>query len=109
MKVTQSKGFWNEFTCELTEELDKLAGLNSADLFHHYLLVDNIGIQDRVIPFRVPGGTVGCVHLAQDSNEIIKIDVYTDYVVKTYPADVLKHLDKFIGQVLELDEEVIRK
>ena len=108
MKVTQSRGFTHEFTCELTEELDKLAGLSSVALFHHYLLVDKIGIQDRVIPLRVQGGTVGCVHLAQDSNKIVEIDVYMNYVVNTYPADVLKHLDKFISQVLELDEEVIK-
>lgn len=108
MKVTQLKSFVHEFTCELTEELDKLAGFDSNDLFHHYLFVDKIAIQERVIPFRVPGGTVGCVHLAQDSNKIVEIDVYMNYVVKTYPADVLKHLDKFISQVLELDEEVIK-
>lgn len=109
MKVKQSKGFPNEFVCELTKELDELAGFDNNSLYYHYLLIDSIGLQDRSIAIRVPEGTVGSIWLDESSNKIVRVKVVTDYVVKSYPDDVLEHLDKFVGQILELGEEVVSK
>lgn len=59
--------------------------------------------EDGCLPIRIPGGTLGSIEY--DENKIItKINVCTDYVVKTYPDDVNEQLQKFIGQKIEMGE-----
>lgn len=90
----------NEYYCEITAELDKLAGLDPNGCWKHYVLCD---YEDDCLPIRIPGGTLGSIEY--DENKIItKIHVYTDYVVKTYPDDVNEQLQKFIGQKIEIGE-----
>ena len=36
---------------------------------------------------------------------ITKIGLDTDYVVKTYPEDIRKKLERFVGEKLEFEEE----
>lgn len=48
----------------------------------------------------MPGGTVGDIHF--DDNYIItKIVIDTNYVIKTYPANVNKLIQKFVGEAIE--------
>lgn len=90
----------NEYYCEITIELDKLAGLDSNGHWKHYVLCD---YEDGSLPIRIPGGTLGSIEY--DENKIItKINVCTDYVVKTYPDNVNEQLQKFIGQKIEMGE-----
>ena len=79
----------NEYYCEITTQLDKLAGLDPDGHWKHYVLYD---YEDGCLPIRIPGGTLGSIH------------VCTDYVVKTYPDDVNEQLQKFIGQKIEMGE-----
>lgn len=90
----------NEYYCEITAELDKLAGLDPNGCWKHYVLCD---YEDDCLPIRISGGTLGSIEY--DENKIItKIHVCTDYVVKTYPDDVNEQLQKFIGQKIEIGE-----
>ena len=92
-----------EFRCTLTERLDSLSKMNESkyyDLFYHYILVDRIGIEEKCLAIRVPGGTVGGMWI-DENNTITKIHVDTDYVVKTYPNNVNELIQKFVGEVIE--------
>lgn len=89
----------HEYFCELTDELDKLAGLKNDDEYYswrHYVLVDNFCIKERFLAIRIPGGTVGGIWI-DGNNVITKIVVDTDYIVKTYPKDINKQIEKFIN------------
>ena len=91
------------YVCELTKELDELAGLDKLDYYdlcHHYILVDRYGLKERVLDIRVPGGTVGGVWFDKN-NVITKIDIDTEYVVKTYVENVNEIIQKYVGQKLE--------
>ena len=108
MKVKLSGGLITseEYVCELTEELDRLAGIHQSednDWFYHYLYVYKQAITDRNIPIRVPGGTIGGIKLDEDFS-ITKIVIDTDYVIRTYPADVNEQVKRFIGQKLEFSK-----
>lgn len=90
----------NEYYCEITSELDRLAGLNPNGHWKHYVLYD---YKDNCLPIRIPGGTLGSIEC--DKNKVItKIHVCTDYVVKTYPSDVNEQIQKLIGQKIEIGE-----
>ena len=47
----------------------------------------------------MPGGTVGGIYF--DNNIITKIVIDTNYVVKTYPANVNELIQRFVGEVIE--------
>lgn len=96
---------WNKttFRCDLTYLLDELALLDQMpcyDLHHHYILIDNIALEEKILPIRVPGGTVGAVWINED-NEIIMINIDNDCVVKTYPSNVNELMQKFVGEIIE--------
>lgn len=97
----------NEYTCELTEKLDELAGFTSQNrkisFYKHYVLVDKGFISDKQLPIRVPGGTVGCIKITPDF-EITSILIDTNYVVKTYPADIDEKIEEYIGKKLDMPE-----
>lgn len=86
----------NEYYCEITTELDKLAGLDPNGHWKHYVLCD---YEDGCLPIRIPGGTLGSIEY--DENSVItKIHVCTDYVVKTYPDDVNEQTLWWINKAL---------
>lgn len=97
----------DEYRCDLTRELDKLAGLDKSDhyyFFYHYVVYDNIEKKYSTMALRVPGGTVGCIRL--DENLCItKISIDKDYVVSTYPDDLDEKIAHFIGEKIEFEEE----
>lgn len=93
-----------DFRCDLTYALDGAASLDQMpcyDLYHHYVLVDAIALKEKVIPIRVPGGTVGAIWIDED-NKIIKIQIDRDYVVKTYPLNTHEIIASFIGETIEI-------
>ena len=97
---------WNKtnFRCDLTYCLDEISLLDQMpcyDLHHHYILIDRVALEEQILPIRVPGGTVGAVWINED-NEIIMIEIDTDYVVKTYPSNVNEAIQKFVGEVIEV-------
>ena len=96
-----------EFRCALTQKLDALSKIDTSkcyDLFHHYILVDHIGIEEKCLAIRVPGGTVGGIWI-NENNIITKIHVDTDYVVRTYPSNVNELIQKFVGEAIELQSD----
>ena len=93
-----------EFRCELTRYLDELSLINTLpyyDLYYHYIIVDKIALEEKILPIRVPGGTIGAVFI-DENNEIAMIKIDRDYVVKTYPVNINELLLKFIGEAIEL-------
>jgi hypothetical protein len=93
-----------DFRCDLTYALDDAASLNQMscyDLYHHYILVDAIALKEKVIPIRVPGGTVGAIWI-DGNNKIVKIQIDRDYVVKTYPLNTHEIIASFIGETIEI-------
>ena len=102
LKGIEGANLFNEYHCELTDELDKLSGLDDKDsVLHHYVIVDDHSMKNRCLPIRIPGGTVGGVWFNENLT-IIKIIIDTNYVVKTYPDDVNEVVQKYVGKVLEL-------
>lgn len=101
--VNRRETLKSEYRCELTRELDSLAKLTEEvyyDFFYHYILADDYCKKEKCLAIRVPGGTVGALWI--DSRNIItKIVIDTDYVVKTYPDNVNKIVQKFVGEVIE--------
>ena len=94
-----------EFRCDLTYALDNAASLDqmpSYDFYHHYVLVDAIALKEKVIPIRVPGGTVGAIFI-DENNKIAMIKIDRNYVVKTYPLNTHEIIAKFIGQTIEIN------
>lgn len=90
---------FNEFFCEMTDELDKLANIKTNDEYYswrHYILADEFCVKERCLAIRIPGGTVGGVWI-DDNNVITKIEVDTNYVVKTYSEDVNDQMQKYVG------------
>ena len=87
------------YYCEITSELDKLAGISNDSLWKHYIYC---GCMDKCFAIRIPGGTLGSIEF-DENKEITKIVVCTDYIV-TYPNDVNEQLQKFVGQKIELGE-----
>ena len=101
--VNRRESLKYEYRCELTRELDSLARLTEDvyyDFFYHYILADDYCKKEKCLAIRVPGGTVGDLWI--DSRNIItKIAIDTDYVVKTYPDNVNKIVQKFVGEIIE--------
>lgn len=96
----------NDFRCDLTYALDGAASLDkmpSYDFYHHYILVDAIGLKEKVIPIRVPGGTVGVIFI-DEHNKIVMIQIDRECIVKSYPLNTHEIIAKFIGQTIELSE-----
>jgi len=94
---------FNEYFCEITDELDKLANIKASDEFYswrHYVLADDFCVKERCLAIRVPGGTVGGIWF-DDNNAITKIEVDTNYVVKTYPKDINDQIQKYVGIKIE--------
>ena len=104
MKMTNRREVMrDDYRCDLTNFLDHEAGLDKNEdtyfYFYHYIINDD----DKALPLRVPGGTVGAV-LIDENKVITKVELDTDYVVKTYPADIKEKLQQFIGEKLEFEE-----
>lgn len=94
---------FNEFFCDITDELDRLAEIKTNDEYYssrHYILADKYCRNERCLAIRIPGGTVGGVWL-DNGGVITRIEVDTNYVVKTYPKDVNELIKKFIGCKIE--------
>ena len=93
-----------DFRCDLTYALDNAASLDQMpyyEFYHHYILVDAIALKEKVIPIRVPGGTVGAIWI-DEHNKITMVKIDRDYVVKTYPLNTHEIIAKFIGQTIEI-------
>lgn len=103
MKLEHCLSYCPNYRCNLTKELDDVSGISKQhyyDMFHHYILADEWRKNQKCLAIRVPGGTVGGIHF-DDNNVITKIVIDTDYVVKTYPANVNELIQKFVGEVIE--------
>lgn len=92
----------------ITIELDKMSEcsyMNDAyDIFHHYVLCDRIGFEEKLLSIRVPGGSVGYIQF-DENNIITDCHVDTDYVIEHYWRQVNKHLKKYIGRQLVIRDE----
>lgn len=93
-----------DFRCDLTRRLDEISQINQSpyyDLYHHYILIDKIALEEQILAIRVPGGTVGAIWIDKD-NKIVKIEIDRDYVIKTYPLNTHEIIADFIGETIEI-------
>ena len=108
MKLTNRRACLpDDYRCEFTRFLDNEAKLDEVDIsygFYHYIIAGKSELKDKILPFRVPGGTLGGIWI-DDNNIITKIEIDTDYVVKSYPEDIKEKIKKFIGEKIEFEEE----
>lgn len=98
---------FGQYYCDLTEELDKLSGINNVDIygysFRHYIFIRDKNLDDDgMLAIRVPGGTIGEVELDKD-HKIVHIGLDTNYIIKTYPKDLKEQIKKYIGKTLEFN------
>ena len=107
MKLAQYK-MRNKFICSLTQELDTLAKFDEESLYKHYIMIEDSFKKEKVIPIRVPGGTVEGVYV-DDNHVINKVIVDTTYVVKTYPANINDIVTKYVGERLEFPTDQERR
>lgn len=93
------------WTCEITWFLDQVAGLDGR--LHYIVMNDLILFDDEdkgpaTYYIRVPGGTVGSIWL--DDDYIIRsIVIDPNYVVESYPANINKHVKKFVGERMMIE------
>ena len=96
----------HEYHCELTKELDDLAGFDKKMIdeyeYGHYILATEADMKQRLLYIRIPGGTVGNIFLDKTENIITKITIDTDYVVDSYPENVQEYVQKYIGDKIEI-------
>ena len=93
-----------QYQCKLTTELDSLAGLEKQGHdypFYHYILADEFCLSHRCLAIRVPGGTVGGIWI-DEHNKVTRIEIDTTYVIKTYPDNVNECVQKYVGELLDL-------
>ena len=93
----------------ITVDLDKMSDLGTdykeiENIFHHYILSDKIGFEQKCLPIRIPGGSVGCICF-DENNVITECFVETDYVLNSYWRNVNKHLQKYVGQKIVFRKE----
>ena len=100
MKLERKPYSNKEYFSDLTKELDDLAKFKENSLFKHYILADDYCIKENCLAIRVPGGTVGGIWFNQD-NVITKIQIDTNYVVKTYPENVEEIIQKYVGATID--------
>ena len=113
MKLVCVSNFGNrkEYHCELTEELDKLCGLDTEDednIFRNYLL-DTRDVWDNCFAIRIPGRTTCGVYL--DENNIITKCIIDKELCNGnskkpyyYPISINEFLKKYIGVKVEIEE-----
>ena len=94
------------YTCNLTYKLDQLARFNEryqyCRCYKHYLLDYRNKEGFYNFPIRVPGRTIGGMWVDK-YNRIVNISIDKDYAVKTYPNDLEKMLEKYIGKKIEFE------
>ena len=106
MKLQQCISKCQKYRCDLTKELDKISNISKQHYYgmsyhyYHYILVDDWCKNEKCLAIRVPGGTVGGIYF-DDNNIIVRIVIDTNYVVKTYPANVNELIQSFVGEVIE--------
>lgn len=109
MKLTNRRAVLkDDYRCDFTRFLDAEAGFDEVDVgfygFCHYIIAGEQELKEKILPFRIPGGTLGGIWI-DDNNVITKIEIDTDYVVKSYPEDIKEKIKKFIGEKIEFEEK----
>lgn len=96
----------DDCVCDLTKFLDSVC--SCIDLTYksycHYIVCDKASRADRVLLLRVPGRTVGAIHLDSSSDTISYIEILNTYKLSDYPSNIDEQLSKYIGATLEFVE-----
>lgn len=85
----------NEYYCSITDLLDAVLGLSKLHKMHgcsHYILYDCLPSERNAAAIRIPGRSVGSIHMADD-NTIEHIDIFNVPNHCSYPEDVIEKLN----------------
>lgn len=93
-KYTQMCDMW---LCELTDELNKLAGYDQSRFLRHYVYAKSEDFEEKELAIRVPGCTVGGIWLDED-NQIIRVLVEGE----RYPDNINDIMKKYVGETIEV-------
>ena len=97
---------YDEFRCDITYLLDDKSdiGKDITYIFYHYVIAGKNEIKDKVLPIRVPGGTIGAIKI-DDERRItaIKLNSDTSHLVK-YPKNIAQMLEKYVGEIIKIPE-----
>lgn len=89
-----------QYTCKITDCLDEWSIVKSKSL-HHYLLADEMQLQNGCLAIRIPGCTTGYVKI-DDSKMITDLRVTRFICNNQFPEDINERLQQFVGDVIEL-------
>lgn len=114
----KNREFQNEVTKKIDEYLlPKLKDFDGIKTYKHrtYILVDDIGIQDRKLAIRVPGLTIGIITYTGDYPDTmiiksISINKYDKMMAMNYTEEIDSlDLSSYIGKPLILEEDYYGK
>lgn len=93
-----------EYTCELTEELDKqlFGHFVCCESYKVYILDDRDSYDPFTLALRVPGCTIGYIDV-NEKWEIVEAKI-NDYALERFANNPNETLKQFIGQKLEVEE-----
>lgn len=92
----------NNYYCELTEFLDKVTEKKRPSI-RHYILAMQYNFDKGVFPIRLPGSTVGEVHVNEDQ-VITNVQIDGNYYKDIYPADINEMLEKYLGEKMVIKQ-----
>ena len=104
---------WKEYYNDFTRECDTHLMQRMKEFYEYgqktYILIDSIGLKEKVLAIRCPGATVGHIRYDDSSGKkiITEIEIYND-TLKMFYNESIKDIvtsKKYIGKELILEEE----
>lgn len=89
-----------EYYSELTVELDRRLGFDSDKVHKHYVLADDFFVEEKCLPIRIPGRTIGGIYL-DEKGIITRVAINESLVGAVYSVDTNEWLERFVGERIE--------
>ena len=92
-----------EYRCDVTFLLDDESDITKdiTHMFYHYIIANINDLKDKILPIRIPGGTIGAIEI-DDDRRITSIKLNSDNVLVKYPNNIAHLLEKYVGEIIEI-------